>query len=113
MLRVPAIPYCFEKHLMRENLRGAVPEEVRKRRKAPLAGDPAAARTVVAECSPFQPVDALAKYFDFRKLELRPGNSPCQTEADLRLIGLNYWLRNLTAGKENNSKETTHELVVQ
>jgi asparagine synthase (glutamine-hydrolysing) len=39
-LRVPSLPWCVDKALLRETMRGKLPEEVRLRPKAPLAGDP-------------------------------------------------------------------------
>ena len=40
MLRVPALPWCRSKHLLRTALRGVVPEPARTRAKTPLARDP-------------------------------------------------------------------------
>jgi asparagine synthase (glutamine-hydrolysing) len=40
MLRVPALPWCRSKHLLRAALRGVLPERERLRAKTPLARDP-------------------------------------------------------------------------
>jgi asparagine synthase (glutamine-hydrolysing) len=40
VLTVPSMPWCVDKALARESMRGKLPEEVRLRRKTPLAGDP-------------------------------------------------------------------------
>jgi asparagine synthase (glutamine-hydrolysing) len=40
LLRLPPVPWCMNKHLLREAMRGLLPEEVRLRRKTPLHGDP-------------------------------------------------------------------------
>lgn len=39
-LRVPSMPWCVDKALVREAMRGKLPEAVRTRRKTPLAGNP-------------------------------------------------------------------------
>ena len=43
LLSIPPVPWYWDKAVLREVLRGVLPEEVRRRRKAPLAGDPLAA----------------------------------------------------------------------
>jgi asparagine synthase (glutamine-hydrolysing) len=40
VLTVPSVPWCVDKALAREAMRGRLPEEIRLRRKTPLAGDP-------------------------------------------------------------------------
>jgi asparagine synthase (glutamine-hydrolysing) len=40
LLSVPPIPWCADKHLIRAAMHGVLPEAVRVRPKAPLAGDP-------------------------------------------------------------------------
>ena len=36
LLRVPPVPWCMEKELLREAMRGILPEEIRSRPKTPL-----------------------------------------------------------------------------
>jgi asparagine synthase (glutamine-hydrolysing) len=43
LLAVPAIPWCFDKTIVRLAMRGALPEAVRLRPKSVPAGDPLAA----------------------------------------------------------------------
>jgi asparagine synthase (glutamine-hydrolysing) len=40
LLRLPPVPWCMEKHLLREATQGLLPDSVRRRRKTPLRGDP-------------------------------------------------------------------------
>jgi len=40
LLRLPPVPWCMDKLLVREAMRGLLPEAVRLRRKTPLRGDP-------------------------------------------------------------------------
>ena len=39
LLRVPPVPWCMEKTLLREAMRGILPEEIRTRPKTPLLDD--------------------------------------------------------------------------
>jgi len=43
LVRMPAIPWCSNKHIFREAARGLLPEKIVVRRKTPLAGDPTVA----------------------------------------------------------------------
>ncbi len=40
VMALPPVPWCLDKHLLREAMRGVLPEAVRRRPKAPLAGYP-------------------------------------------------------------------------
>jgi len=40
LLRLPALPWCSDKELLRQALRGVLPEEIRLRPKTPLVADP-------------------------------------------------------------------------
>src|SRR6185503_10976851 len=40
LLSVPSIPWCVDKFLLRESMRGLLPDEIRRRRKAGLSADP-------------------------------------------------------------------------
>ena len=40
VLRLPALPWCSDKELLRQTLRGVLPDEIRLRRKTPLVADP-------------------------------------------------------------------------
>ena len=40
VLRLPALPWCSDKELLRQSLRGVLPDEIRLRRKTPLVADP-------------------------------------------------------------------------
>ena len=42
LLRLPPVPWCMEKELLRRAMRGRLPEAIRMRRKTPLADDPLA-----------------------------------------------------------------------
>jgi asparagine synthase (glutamine-hydrolysing) len=40
LLAIPPLPWCIDKEILRETMRGTLPDAIRLRRKAPLAGDP-------------------------------------------------------------------------
>ncbi|MGH7775210.1 MAG: asparagine synthase-related protein [Candidatus Binatia bacterium] len=44
LLAIPPLPWCYRKTIHREAMRGILPEPIRTRPKAPLAGDPIHAR---------------------------------------------------------------------
>jgi asparagine synthase (glutamine-hydrolysing) len=67
VLSVPPMPWCVDKELLRQALRGALPESVRLRPKTPLAGDPLRVlleRGVVRWADHFRPAPGLARYVD-------------------------------------------------
>lgn len=49
LLAIPPIPWCIDKELLRVAMRGALPEPIRRRPKASLAGDPLRAKLREAE----------------------------------------------------------------
>jgi asparagine synthase (glutamine-hydrolysing) len=46
LLGIPPFPWCFDKTLLRDSLRGRVPDRIRLRPKTPLASDPLQARSL-------------------------------------------------------------------
>ena len=101
LLAVPAVPWCADKHLVRKSMRGMLPEAVRRRPKAPLAGDP------LSEYWTKQPDwwrdaprfdSSLTRYVDvsaFRN-SLSSGTRTVRTNwNNLRPFALQHWLRNL------------------
>lgn len=95
MLRMPALPWCRTKHLVREALRGIVSERARRRRKAPLAGDPI--REQVRRIGlPAAGGSHLVRRY-------------CNEDAGLSFIALSHWLDRNTSTMGNRS-ERTNEL---
>ena len=80
MLRVPAMPWCRSKHLLRVALRGTLPERARMRPKAALAGDPL--REQIRRCG-----------FPAARPGPRSGNYDNGAADDaLHFVALSYWL---------------------
>ena len=102
LLRVPPVPWCMEKELLREAMREMLPEEVRTRGKTPLRTDTFAAQANRLKWSPL-PLPSrhplLAEFVDWAKLEATLGGVPgSQLWDDLRPVSLNYWVK----GVEND-----------
>lgn len=97
LLAVPAVPWCIDKTILREALRGVIPESVRLRPKSFLAGDPVSAwlsRPESGWVDTLQPSPRLRRYVDATKVSpatgaaaLAPGNY-----ANLIPRSLNCWL---------------------
>lgn len=99
LLAVPPLPWCEGKHLMREAMRGVLPEPVRRRPKTGLAGDPLSEHI---KRDPgwwrTQPsfVPGMAEYVDegtFRQNLLGGPKDVWTNWINLRPFALNWWLR--------------------
>jgi asparagine synthase (glutamine-hydrolysing) len=97
LLRVPPVPWCMQKELLRQTMRGLLPEEVRTRRKAPILHSPFALQADRLKWSPLplpSPHPILADLVDWTKLEATLLGSPgCQGWDDLRPVSLNSWVK--------------------
>jgi asparagine synthase (glutamine-hydrolysing) len=97
LLALPPFPYFFEKNLLREATAGRLPESVRTRRKAPMAGDPLSKHLQRSGTKWLDEVDWSAdmdSYIDRRSMQ------PFQNETDaeqvhskIRPLCLNFWLQ--------------------
>lgn len=98
LLSIPAVPWCVNKHILREAMKDQLPEAVLNRRKTPLAGDPAlqlVRHASVRWLDSFEVNPQLKRFVD---LDLRRPLADEQTSdglwASLRVFALNYWLTN-------------------
>ena len=100
LLRVPPVPWCMNKELLRTAMRGLLPEEVRVRKKTPLQGDPL---LLHAEKSGWRAVlssdsacERLSYFVNCRMLSAtsRPALG-LSLWADLRPIALDCWLKSV------------------
>jgi asparagine synthase (glutamine-hydrolysing) len=91
MLSVPPVPWAREKMLMREAMRGLLPDEILRRKKAPLAKSPIAGPIAAYGLGDMPSGNRLAAYVD-RKL-LPTGRV---ADADLRSVvaahALDHWM---------------------
>ena len=97
LLRVPPVPWCMEKALLREAMHGMLPEEIRTRPKTPLIDD---SITYFVESQKWKPVplpEPTAEFRDYVDWE-RLGTTLATAAGSnlwvgLRAISLYYWLR--------------------
>ena len=93
---LPALPWCQEKNILKAAGHGILPDSVRLRPKAPLAGDPVWEH--LRGCGPdwwakhFQPVPELARYVNPDAIP-RVAPNGYELMVDLQPVNLNYWLQ--------------------
>jgi asparagine synthase (glutamine-hydrolysing) len=97
LLRVPPVPWCMKKELLREAMRTRVPEEVRARSKTPLRGEAFVLQAERLNWSTLplpseHPI--VSEFVDWAKLEATLASVPGSQSWDhLRAISLNYWVK--------------------
>jgi asparagine synthase (glutamine-hydrolysing) len=99
LLAIPPMPWCIDKQLLREAMRGTLPEPVRLRRKQPLADDPLRAQlrqSGAQRLDRFDSTPDLAQYVDRTALGLLDGGCNGHDPwLDARPLSLNCWLRSV------------------
>lgn len=101
LIALPAAPWCRGKWLARAAMKGILPEEVRSRPKAPLAGDPvtAALRRSGGWRHRLPPHPALYQYVSRQAVDTGGVSSDWQDEeSTLRFWSLNQWLHDQETG---------------
>lgn len=97
LLRLPPLPWCMEKELLRRSMLGRLPDEIRLRPKAPLREDPLTlhVRRGSWHPTPLPPaVPAIELFVSWTKVEAAlAASAPDQLWSHLRPISLNYWLK--------------------
>lgn len=100
LLALPRLPWCCDKELLRQSIRGVLPDSVRLRRKTPVYDDPIIALLQKPESAwvdRFEPVPELRRY-------VRPDRIPPVWRenrsgvawVNLKPLSLNFWLRRTT-----------------
>jgi asparagine synthase (glutamine-hydrolysing) len=99
LLRVPPVPWCMEKELLREAMRGMLPEEIRTRPKTPLLGDLIKQLIESKRWSPMplpEPTAELRKFVDWERLGTTLARAAGSTLwVGLRPVSLGYWLKSV------------------
>jgi asparagine synthase (glutamine-hydrolysing) len=94
---VPPVPWCMEKALLREAMRGMLPEEVRVRPKTPFLADLIKYAIESKKWRPFplsEPTSELRRFVDWERLGTTLVNATGSTLwVGLRPISLDYWLK--------------------
>jgi len=95
LLRVPPVPWCAHKELLRRTMRGLLPERIRLRPKTPLLGDPLALHVERGNWHPAPPVEPAAELREFvnwEQFRATLASTPGSTLwTHLRGLSLNYW----------------------
>ncbi len=97
LFRVPPVPWCVEKHLLRCATEGLLPDEVRLRPKTPLLEDPLALHAMAGNL-PVTPPAAVGieEYVNWPRVQAAlAADGPLDIWRDLQPISLNYWLKSV------------------
>jgi hypothetical protein len=100
LLRVPPVPLCIDKELLRLAACGLLPEEILSRPKTPLVGNPLALQIEKRLWSP-QPTlatrsAAVEMFVNCRKLgEILESPELFSPWRDLAPLSLQYWLKSI------------------
>lgn len=98
LLSLPPVPWCVDKWLLRQAMRGKLPEAVRRRPKSPLAADPVIAKArsgLPQEVERMDFTGEIRQYISLREfLPVGSWISPNAMSLKIRAISLNYWLQN-------------------
>ena len=96
LLRLPPVPWCMGKELLRQAMRGLLPEEVRSRPKTILAIDPLDCFVQNKKWSPLPlptPPDELRTYVDWQRLGATlTAATGSALWSGLRPISLGHWM---------------------
>ncbi|HEV2618181.1 MAG TPA: asparagine synthase-related protein [Candidatus Acidoferrales bacterium] len=99
LLAIPSMPWFFRKHLLRETMRGRLPESIRLRPKTPFTlGSLVAAlqRDGSKSIPKMQPASQLSHYIRESRLpSLERLTSASEAELRIRPACLNFWLHSL------------------
>jgi len=109
LLRVPALPWCRHKRLLRSALRGVVPEAVRLRPKTPLSVNPDYNRIRRHGLPTALPGHLLGTYGDAATVSCSHSENVAAVEVALRFVALSYWLRNLGSVTNFDKEQQNHE----
>jgi len=112
-LSLPPLPWCIKKTIVREAMRGILPEPVRRRPKSPLAGWPEMELLRQPEAQwidRFVPAPELAEYVDRSRIPpVCPEGDREQRWSNLRPVSLSFWLRSLQPAGRSNPRGTLEE----
>jgi len=109
LLRVPPVPLCIDKELLRRTTRGFLPEEVRLRKKEAFRGDLLGFQIENSRWSPLplpEPSAGIGEFVDWPLL--KASIESARGEAlwrDLRPFSLLYWLVKSERHQEGGSTQ--------
>ena len=113
LLGVPVIPWLQDKYILREAMRGVLPESIRTRRKTTLAGDPGMqirSSEKVVEIDSFLPTPEILNYIRRDSVpQLTMEVDSVNLWINARPFSLNQWFRNSFRVYTNSSVEREDE----
>ena len=96
LLRVPPVPLCIDKELLRRSMHGSLPDEILRRPKTPLRFDPISTQKENGSWNPLplpQPSDKITHFIDWQMLsQSLASESGSSLWRNLRPVSLLYWL---------------------
>lgn len=99
LLRVPPVPWCMHKNLLRQTMRGVLPQEILVRRKVPLQGDLLAAVSATGQWRPSlpgEPAESVRGFVDWRRLSaLLESAADSSIWGALRPVSLHHWAKSV------------------
>jgi len=99
LLRLPPVPWCMHKQLLREAMAGILPDSVRLRRKTPLSGDPLLLHADKNSWHPTLSNSAcprLAQFIDLNSFTATSHPARCLSLwNEIRPIALDIWLKSV------------------
>jgi asparagine synthase (glutamine-hydrolysing) len=105
LLRVPALPWCRNKHLLRQALRGIMPELVRRRPKTPLIKHPDYERAGLHGPPAVLVSPSLPKYGKHTLLPRERPESVVSFHMSLRFASLGNWLHDFNSAYKGSAGE--------
>jgi asparagine synthase (glutamine-hydrolysing) len=115
LLRVPAVPWCSDKELLRLAMKGILPDGVRLRKKTPLSLDPVCALVRGGDVSwrdrPM-PQEMLGAYVDFARIPPpEEWKDPSEVWINLRPYTLGLWMKSMNSTKPERNIALRSEAV--
>jgi asparagine synthase (glutamine-hydrolysing) len=97
LLRLPPVPWCVDKFLLRRSMRKQMPDEVLNRPKTPLAGDPIEALIRMPNWYPrlpAKPPKEIHRFLNWERFAATFAQTECSVRSDsLRPLALVRWLK--------------------
>jgi asparagine synthase (glutamine-hydrolysing) len=100
LLRIPPVPLCVRKEILRRTMKGLLPEEVRLRAKMPFMGDLMGLQVATGQWNPRptpNPGNEICRFVDWQTLEAHLKTAQGSLWTNLRPISLLYWLKAINA----------------
>lgn len=109
LLRVPAVPWCRNKYLLRSAFNGLLPKPVLNRPKTPLASNPDCVKADRQHLPPVLASSRIGAYGDPVRMRIGQYHDTSNFQIVQRFTALSYWLRNLDSNDDHQNTGEDHE----